>query len=108
MDLFDFIDENDGAVGPVTIRQRFERFHAAHPDVLAKLIELAMLVKRQGKRCGIRLLWERLRWHYFIERDASEEFKFNDHYHSHYARLVMATCPELEGFFELRRIRDES
>jgi len=88
-----------------SIQERFEDFHRRHPEVLAKLVELAREVKARGKRCGIRTLWEKMRWAFEIERDADDEFKLNDWYHAHYARLIMATHPELDGFFELRKLR---
>lgn len=89
-----------------TIRERFDEFAAAHPDVLHKLIELAREVKAAGKRCGIRLLWERLRWFYLMEdRTKTDGFLLNDHMHSRYSRLVMEAAPDLAGFFETRKLK---
>lgn len=90
-----------------SIRERFERFHAEHPEVYAKLAELALEARRKGfAHYGIRSLWERMRWHFQIER-GDEDFKLNDHYPAHYARLLMQEYPELQGFFETREIRAE-
>lgn len=91
-----------------SIQERFEDFHARHPEVFAKLVELAREVKARGKRCGIRTLWEKMRWAFEIERDADDEFKLNDHYHSRYVRLIVDTLPdEFGGFFELRQLKSE-
>lgn len=101
--LLDFIDARDR-----TIQERFEDFHQRHPEVLAKLVELAREVKTRGKRCGIRTLWEKMRWAFEIERDADDEWKLNDHYHSRFARLIVETHPdEFDGFFELRQLKAE-
>lgn len=95
------------APAPKTIQERFIDFHARHPEVMAKLIELIREVRGRGKKCGIRTLWEKMRWSFEIERDAAADFKLNDHYHSRYARLILATHPEFDGFFETRRLVSE-
>jgi len=100
-DLFDFTGPDER-----TIQERFERFHHAHPEVFAKLVELAREVKARGKRAGIRTLWEKMRWSFEIEADAVEDFKLNDHYHSRYVRLIVERFPEeFSEFFELRRLK---
>ncbi len=89
-----------------TIQERFEAFHASHPEVAAYLVALAFEVRRRGFRhYGMRALYERTRWHFQIEREMGDEFKLNDHYHSRYARLLMKEHPDLDGFFELRQLK---
>lgn len=89
-----------------TIQERFDIFHASHPDVYAYLVALAFEVKRKGfRRYGIRPLCERVRWHFQIEKDMGEDFKINDHYLSRYARKLMEEHPELDGLFELRELK---
>lgn len=101
-DLFSLLSDDRGR----TIQERFEQYHAAHPEVFARLVELARFAKARGKKVGIRLLWERLRWEFFIERDAGDEYKLNDHLHSRYARLIAQTYPDEFGeFFELRELK---
>ena len=58
-----------------------------------------------GGRCGARLVWERLRWHFRFESNEGESFKLNDHYITYYARMAMEREPDLEGFFEIRQLR---
>lgn len=99
--LLDFIGER-------TIQERFIAFHERNPVVLAKLVELARYAKSRGKRVGIRLLWERLRWSLFIEQDPHEDFALNDHFHARYARLIVETYPaEFQGYFEFRKLKAE-
>ena len=89
-----------------SLDRRFREFNAAHPDVFVKLVEYARIVRRTKRKCSVKLLWERLRWYYVIERDENEEFKLNNNYHSRYARLLMETYPEeFEGFFDTRELR---
>jgi hypothetical protein len=87
------------------IRERFNQYHQQHPEVAQKLAELAFEVKQRGfKRYGIKGLFERLRWHYHIER-GDDAFMLNNSLTAHYARLLMEMHPELAGFFETREIR---
>jgi hypothetical protein len=68
---------------------------------------LARQARKKGRqRLGIRMLWERMRWEMMIEtEDATSDFKLNDHYHSRYARMLMANDPDLKGLFELRDLK---
>jgi hypothetical protein len=89
-----------------TIQERFEEFHETHPEVYAYLLALCLELRRKGfKRYGIRSLWERVRWHFQVEKELGADFKLNDHFHSRYARKIVQNHPELDGFFELRELR---
>ena len=89
-----------------TIQERFEEFHKAHPEVYAYLLALCIELRGKGfKRYGIRSLWERVRWHFQVEKELGADFKLNDHFHSRYARKIVQNHPELDGFFELRELR---
>lgn len=90
------------------IEAAFRDFHRRHPEVEEYMSGLAFYLFHKGrKRYGVRSLWERCRWHFQVEKDMGAEFKLNDHYHSRYARLIMQKHPELDGFFELRRLKNE-
>lgn len=89
-----------------TIQQRFEAFHAQHPEVYDKLVDLARMVRRRGlSHYSVYALYNRVRWHFTIERDMGEDFKLNNNYQPYYARLIMAEHPDLAGLFELRELR---
>lgn len=81
-----------------------ERFHEMNPRVYEILVRLARQAKAKGRdHCGIRMLWEVMRWEIFISTtDDASDFKLNDHYTSWYARFIMAREPDLIGFFRLR------
>ena len=90
----------------LTIDQRFKLFHAEHPEVLAELARLARVAKSHGKsKCGVRMLWETMRWNFYLNAAGDDGFKFNDHFTSRYVRLLETTYPDLAGFFEQRALR---
>lgn len=89
-----------------TIRDQFDEFHQRHPEVLEQLRRRALRAQRRGYRPGIAALFEVLRWGHGMARvSGAGEFKLNNNFKAHYARLLMQTTPELSGFFELRQAR---
>lgn len=91
----------------LTTEERFKLFHAEHPEVLQELVRLARIAQAAGrKKCGVRMLWETMRWSFYIKRTAAGgEYTFNDHFTSRYVRLIEAEYPEFQGFFERRALR---
>jgi hypothetical protein len=86
----------------LTNRQRFEAFRRANPHVEKKIVEVGRDLLRRGFRtCGIKLIFERLRWLAAIETK-SDGFTLNNTYAPFYARLVMENHEDLRGFFRLR------
>lgn len=83
-------------------RERFEQFHAANPQVFAWLRRMALEQKRDGRKVGIRLLWERLRWDIATSTQSADANKLNNDYTRHFSRLLMEKEPELAGYFEIR------
>ena len=82
--------------------QRFEAFHLANPHVYDHIVEIALDLKSRGfGRCSIWLIFNRLRWLYAIQTRGSE-YRLNNNFTAYYARLVMATRSDLDGFFETR------
>ena len=91
---------------PPTIQERFEAFHAAHPDVYALFRRFAGELRAAGRtRFGAKALAERIRWHYATTSGGGPDFKLNNNFVSRYARLLAADDPAFEGFFERRRLR---
>jgi len=94
-----------GFKGP--IQQRFERFHLLNPGIYDLIVNVARDLKERGfSRCGMKFIFERLRWLYALETQG-EEFKLSNDFTAFYARLVMHREPELRGFFKLREQRIE-
>ena len=100
MTLLDLLDNEINA--RPSIRERFERFHAANPAVYYELEALAASVWNSGRRrIGIKTLFEVLRYSYWI-RTSGDRFRLNNNFTAHYSRALLAAHPEWEGLFELR------
>lgn len=90
------------------LQLQFEEFHRNNPDVFDEIVDICNELRwRRGfHRCGISLVFERLRWLRAIQTKG-DEFKLNNNYRAFYARLVMFLYPGLNGFFEIRDQRIE-
>lgn len=77
-------------------KEKFDAFHAKNPNVLAVFVKHARKLHADGhirfSAAGIR---ERMRWD-------EEKVSFHNDFTPHYARKAMETCPDLDGFFEIR------
>lgn len=83
----------------------FLAFHSANPQIYDALVRLARQAKAKGRRrAGIGMLWEVLRWEYFISTTGSQ-WKLNNNLRSRYARLIMRREHDLTNFFEIRELR---
>ena len=95
-----------------TIQAKFEEFHAAHPEVYGKVVELAWTLKaqREAGRCkwvSIGAIWERLRSDWLFAGRDSEGYKLNNNYRSRYARLLIADFPEFAAIIETRELQSK-
>lgn len=100
-DQLAFSDEQPGAIA-----ERFATFHETNPDVYAALVmHTRELVELGHHRVGIGMLWEVLRWSHMRTDDPTSDFRLNNDYRSHYARLIMDQEPDLADVFETRRLR---
>ena len=86
-------------------RDRYLAFHYANPHVMAELAAMARRLKDRGfQHYGIAALWEVLRYNHAMKTDdPTSQLKLNDNYKPFYARDIMRTFPDLEGFFTTRR-----
>ena len=89
-----------------TIRERFEAFHSANPQVYEILLKMTWDLHRKGKRrVGIKMLWEVVRWQVETgELVTTNQFRLNNVFTSRYARLIAASDPLLAKIFEQRRL----
>jgi len=112
--LFDpapvYLHQTNDPVTPVTgdyatIQEKFEAFHAANPHVFDAIVGLAFEARSMGVQSyGMKGIFEELRWRYAMQT-RGDVFKLNNIFTSRYARLVMDTVPELDGFFEVRELK---
>ena len=99
--LFDFAPES--AV-PGSPEDAWRHYHEINPHICAGLVRLARLANKRGRsRWSIRAITQVLRWDLETQAtDPDSEWKINNNYTAYYARHIMSTYPDLEGFFETR------
>lgn len=92
---------------PVTLQGRFEAWLRSD-DGLAVYLNVRdrafALLRRGVRHYGIAALVEAARYDHMLRVGDSEPWKINNSYRSRLARQLMDDYPELEGFFELRRL----
>ena len=88
------------------LEAQFIAFHHSCPGVYTTLVDLAYSWKDSGhSKVGIGMLFEVIRWNQGIRgADHEGQFRLNNNLRSRYARLIMANCPDLAGFFEVRSL----
>jgi hypothetical protein len=89
------------------IYKRFDKFHSNNPEVYNNLVRLAREFRRKGsnhnRKMGIGMLYEVLRWNYYMNVEAGEEeYKLSNDFRAPYARLIMDQEPDLQDAFNLR------
>lgn len=88
-----------------TIASRFERFHAAHPEVYAMFVKFARQAKAAGReRFSADAILHRVRWETLVNPQKDESYRVNDHFSSRYARKLIQEDASFAGFFELRKL----
>lgn len=89
-----------------TIEAAFAEFHAANPAVYEyfKKYALHILVTKGRKLASSKLILNRIRWEVSIETIGAD-YKINDAYTPHYARLFIRDYPQYAEAFELRQLR---
>jgi len=90
-----------------TIQERFQQFHTDNPWIFKKLLSMTTDLMRKGKsKCGIKMLWEVLRWEVEIGTiTVGKDFKLNNNYTSRYARMISDHHPMYAKIFSLRDLR---
>lgn len=90
-----------------TITERFEEFHAQHPEVFDALRRVCLEMRAKGMpRWSVKAAYEAIRWEPLLNGDTRIRSLCND-FHSRYSDMLMAQVPELDGFFECRSRRAE-
>jgi len=87
-----------------TIAEQWMVFHARNPHIMDYLIVLARRVRKGTQRkLGIGMLFEILRWQYWMATETEEPYKLNNNYCAYYARAIMDAAPDLDGVFNLKK-----
>lgn len=90
-----------------TIKEAFAEFHKSNPKVYTYFkVYFNYLHKRKGwMRVSAKLIMERVRWEVII-KTGDPDFKINNNYTAHYARLFVKEHPEYKKCFEFRRVQE--
>ena len=84
----------------------FKKFHAEHPEVWTMFKGYTYQVIEAGAAFyGAAAVFERMRWHYRIERNSA--LKLNNNFRAYYARMFEAVYPEHDGIFRSRVRKSE-
>jgi len=90
-----------------SIYARFQKFHATNPHVYDNLVRLAREFRRKGsnhnRKLGIGMLYEVLRWNYYLSTEGEEEFKLSNDFRAVYARKIMENEPDLADAFNTKQ-----
>jgi hypothetical protein len=86
------------------IGKRFSKFHTENPHVYTELVALARQFKRKNPYSiiGIGMLYEVLRWNYWIQTNTDQPFKLSNCYRAFYSRMIMEREMDLEGIFNVK------
>ena len=77
----------------------------ANSMAMAMMQRYAERVLSAGKKCGIGLIVERLRWEWIVEvnHDDTEDFKINNSHRAYIVRELIRRNPALRNVFDTRR-----
>lgn len=90
------------------LEQRYRQWIDGHPDVLNLFCRFAREAVERGRRFGIKLLVERVRWELSMTLVADADgFKLNNTYTAYLARDVARLVPGVADLIEFRRVKGE-
>lgn len=90
------------------MQQRFEQYHRDNPHVYDALLRFTRQIKAAGRsEYAIAAVFERVRWHFYIETNTDEGFKLPNNFKPYFSRLIMHNEKDLAGIFVLRRMKVE-
>ncbi len=92
-----------------SIEIAFREFHDENPEIYTKFSELCWYLYTQIgiRKCGVALIWERMRWDFVLQTRSTDGFKLNNNHKAYYARMFMASHPMFKDFFNIRITRGE-
>ena len=92
---------------PLTRADKFHEFHAKNPQVISQLEEIAnMTIKSGQEHFSINYLFEVVRYLAWTKtNDVYSDFKLNNNYRSHYARLMIERNPKMAKIIKTRALR---
>ena len=91
----------------LTIKEAFDNFHTTNPQVYSIFQAKAFAAIKMGKtKMSSKLILNVIRWEVFIQtNDANSNYRINDAYTAHYARMFAENNPAYADVFNYRNLR---
>jgi hypothetical protein len=86
-------------------KDNFDVYNKENPDIYSLFEKYAMEASKHRSKYSAKIIFHIIRWNTMLSGKDSE-YKIDDGWISHYARLFMDKHPELNGFFETRTRKD--
>lgn len=86
------------------LREETANWIERHPAAANLLLCFARELAQRGRKFGIGLLAERLRWEVAIQGLDREEYKINNNHRAYIARWLIRQDPSLEPFMRFREV----
>ena len=81
-------------------KQNFEEFHDNHPEIYQMFELFALQAARYRDKYSAKSIFHRIRWETMV--GGKDDYKIDDGWISHYARLFLEKHPKHSMFFETR------
>jgi hypothetical protein len=85
-----------------TLAEAARRWIDEHPVAMGHYRRFARQMLERGRRFGIGLLTERVRWECAVGGDGREDFRINNNWRPYIARELVREIPELDELLECR------
>ena len=85
-------------------KEAFQNYHQQNPHIYARFEKFALEAVQRRDHFSAKAIFHIIRW-YTPDADDQPEFKIDDGWVSHYARMFMEKHPEHEGYFATRERR---
>jgi hypothetical protein len=82
-------------------KENFEKHHAENPEIYRKFCHYAFKAAAVREHYSAKCIFHRVRWETQIE-ERKTDFKIDDGWIAHYARMFMDDYPDHKDFFETR------
>lgn len=90
------------------LEERYRQWIGGHPEVLDLFCRFAREAVERGRRFGIKLLVERVRWELSMTWGPDNDgFKLNNTFTAYLARDVARRVPGVTALIEFRRVKGE-
>jgi hypothetical protein len=87
------------------LREAAENWIATNPQVYGLFERFALEMYARGKKFGVGLLTERVRWECAITSTSDDGFKINNNHRAYIGRKLVADHPQLQGLLSFRETR---